>query len=351
MDPPDLTGDGAALWRWVLDPAAAVDVPRDPRSAAAGLSFQLSPALAAFLLAPLAERLGWSPVDEAAVANARLLGRFAAHRQRAVVARLARAGLPFACIKGFASAHTLYPEPALRAFGDLDLLVRPEDRAALVDLLAADGFAFRALPRPWWAIVPSESAPPLVAADGGCNVDIHVAPDADPLPRALDAAAVIAAAATIRIDGLAVRVPAPDHAVLIQVSNIAKDKFGPYAVRKLVDLARLLARHAGALDPDRIVRTARAARLSRPLAATMALLGALGQPARTLVPGTAPLDRAASAELGRIVDGWRTLAAGLPDAVTMLRREWRLGADWPVPLGRAVRRIAGPLGRRRRAEP
>lgn len=349
MDSPDLIDDGAALWRWVLDPASAAAVPVDPDGTAQRLGAVLSPALAAFLLAPLSQRLGRTLLDPVAVENARRLGRFTGHRQRVVVARLARAGIPFACLKGFATAHTLYPDPDLRTFGDLDLLVRPSDRGRLVDALVADGFAFRSTPRPWWGLVPTESAAPLVAADGGCNVDVHVAPDADPLPRALDAAAVIDAAATVTIGGTPVRVPSPDHAVLIQVSNIAKDKFGPFAVRKLVDLARLLDRHAGHVDGGTIEALAVRARLTRPLAATMALLLALGLPERCLPVQPRRLPGGPAAELAETLADWRRLASVPPSPWAMLRREWRLGADWPVPAQRAWRRVAGPLARGRAA--
>lgn len=47
--------------------------------------------------------------------------------QREIDAALAAAGTPTIWIKGFALAHTVYPDPALRSMGDLDFMV-PYDR-------------------------------------------------------------------------------------------------------------------------------------------------------------------------------------------------------------------------------
>jgi hypothetical protein len=44
-------------------------------------------------------------------------------------------GLDYRVLKGLAAANLLYPEPALRSFGDLDLLVRPADRRSAQEAL------------------------------------------------------------------------------------------------------------------------------------------------------------------------------------------------------------------------
>jgi len=53
--------------------------------------------------------------------------------------QLDRAGIPFRVLKGSAVAHLDYTDPALRAFGDVDLLVRSEDFDAAVELLQGVG--------------------------------------------------------------------------------------------------------------------------------------------------------------------------------------------------------------------
>jgi Uncharacterised nucleotidyltransferase len=64
-----------------------------------------------------------------------------------VTRRLEEAGIRPVILKGPALAHTIYPDPSLRSFGDLDLLVRTEDWRSTCDVLAADGYR-RGLPEP-----------------------------------------------------------------------------------------------------------------------------------------------------------------------------------------------------------
>ncbi len=67
-------------------------------------------------------------------------------QERALVeldSALERAGIDYATIKGGANRLVLYPNPALRACHDLDLLVRPADRAAATKVLLDLGYAAR----------------------------------------------------------------------------------------------------------------------------------------------------------------------------------------------------------------
>ena len=52
-----------------------------------------------------------------------------------VLAQLAESGVDYMVVKGPALAYTVYPDPALRAFNDLDLLVREQDWSAMHRLL------------------------------------------------------------------------------------------------------------------------------------------------------------------------------------------------------------------------
>lgn len=333
---------GAALWRWLLAPATLPALPPPPAALAGAerLSRLLSAPLAAYLLEPLARALGRPVVDPVAVERGRLRARFVRHRQAEALARLAAVAVPVVSLKGFAAAHTLYPDPAVRVVGDLDLLVRRADRDPALAALCAAGFAFRTPGRGRLTLASTASYDPLVAADGGCEVDLHLEPDADPLPRGLDAGAVFDAARTVVWNGAAIAVPAPAHALLIAVSNIAKDKYGPFAARKLVDLARILDRYGGALDWTEIRARAARARLERPLSASLALLGALGWTG-TVPAGIACPPGGGRGEFARVVRAWHALALDQPGPWTMLRREWRLGPGWPVPVVHAGRRVAG----------
>jgi hypothetical protein len=62
-------------------------------------------------------------------------------------AAMGAAGVGSVVLKGAALAHAFYPDPAMRSYGDLDLLVRGEDWSAALDVLGELGFR-RLLPEP-----------------------------------------------------------------------------------------------------------------------------------------------------------------------------------------------------------
>lgn len=91
--------------------------------------------------------------------------------QRAARA-LGRAGVQFRVLKGPAHARLDYPDPAMRTFGDIDLLVRAADYPAALRALQAGGFT-RTLPpvhptfdREWTKGATLES-------DDGWELDVH----------------------------------------------------------------------------------------------------------------------------------------------------------------------------------
>jgi Uncharacterised nucleotidyltransferase len=53
---------------------------------------------------------------------------------------LTRAGVQALTLKGMALAHTVYADPGVRPMADIDLLVRPADRAAALEVLHALGY-------------------------------------------------------------------------------------------------------------------------------------------------------------------------------------------------------------------
>jgi hypothetical protein len=73
--------------------------------------------------------------------------------QERFLAECARAGVEVVLLKGAALALDLYPDPALRSQGDLDLLVRPGDVRAAVRAAARAGLWPRALPLWWYRLV------------------------------------------------------------------------------------------------------------------------------------------------------------------------------------------------------
>lgn len=62
------------------------------------------------------------------------------HHARRIMAAFAAAGIEGAVVKGAAFAQRLYPEPTLRTFTDVDILIRETHRHRTADVLPALGF-------------------------------------------------------------------------------------------------------------------------------------------------------------------------------------------------------------------
>ena len=77
------------------------------------------------------------------------------HHIGKVLAQLADSEVDYMVVKGPALAYTVYPDPALRAFNDLDLVVRERDWSAMHRLLVRMGFRpEKDLPQPPPKLVP-----------------------------------------------------------------------------------------------------------------------------------------------------------------------------------------------------
>ncbi|HJQ60368.1 MAG TPA: nucleotidyltransferase family protein [Vineibacter sp.] len=282
-DPTGLNSAAQLLWRALLG-AAIDDRPVPPPTAtdlrilADRLTRRCSAGWAASLLAPLAPVVDAPLVDPAAAMSARLLSKLTQAAQEAALRRMIAAGLHPVALKGFANAHLLYDDPTLRIVGDLDVLLPRSEIGAAVDLFVPLGYRFGGTRQTRWGFISDASYVPFYSPDGVTNIDLHVEPDAWPLPRGLGAADVLGDARALALPGGPVRVPRDEHTLLICLSNIAKDRFGWQTLSKAIDAARLLTRRGASLDWREIERRATLARLRRPLDALLALLVALGLP-------------------------------------------------------------------------
>ena len=164
----------------------------------------------------------------------------------------------------------------MRLVGDLDLLVRPADAAAAAAALADLGFTLEPSPQGSLGVTSDVSFHPMVSPDGLVSVDLHTALDAFPLSTALDADTVLRETVA---GPLGPRL-APHHAALASLSNLAKERFGPYALRHLIDLGRLST--AEPVDWPRVDPVARAAGLGPARATALGALRRLGVPAERL---------------------------------------------------------------------
>lgn len=255
--------------------------------------------------------------------------RLALARQVQTLDRLRAAGRTALPIKGFAAAR-LYDPPWIRILGDLDLLVLPDDVAATTATLAAGGFVPELSPQGALGVTSDVSFHPLVSPDGLVSVDLHTALDAFPLSAALSADEVFAAA-----DG-GTR-PAPHHLIVAALSNLAKERFGPYALRHLVDLSRCALRET--VDWPAVDRVVRAAGLGPARATALGALRRLGFPADRLPSDIDPGFRPA----GRLAHALGHLQLSVPGRLAKVGRE----IGWCYAPGMLLRlwrfRIAGLL--------
>lgn len=87
--------------------------------------------------------------------------------------RFRRAGIDYAILKGPAVAHRAYPDPSLRGFGDLDVLVRGEAFRDACTVLGTMGFRRRlAEPRPGFDERFGKAAA-HVHVDDSMEIDLH----------------------------------------------------------------------------------------------------------------------------------------------------------------------------------
>jgi hypothetical protein len=316
-----------ALWRLLLG-LPGTQQPALDWPGRTGWIAALSPALVGDLVPQM-------PLERDSLHESRLYGRFQQALQLRVLQWIAEAGVRCVAIKGFAAAFLYYPTPASRLLGDLDLLVRPAEMQALVQALQAQGFRFGGAIEKAWGFLSDASFVPLHSADGNCNVDIHVKPDSYPLELGLDTEQVFAAARPIMAGALSVGVPCAEHMALIAVSNLAKDKFAPDGLRKLLDLARLLGSEHDFSWPG-LIETAARARMAKALETTCTLLRAFGTPERLLPDG---LGHLRSRALDRLLQDWCDQAA--PSLLRRLEREWQLSAEPGVAARLMLRRGVG----------
>ena len=86
--------------------------------------------------------------------------------------RLAGAGIDFVVLKGATLAHTVYPDPSWRSFGDLDLLVKATDWRTVHDHLGSLGFT-RHMPEPRKGFDERFGKAAVLTNGDGIEVDLH----------------------------------------------------------------------------------------------------------------------------------------------------------------------------------
>jgi hypothetical protein len=161
---------------------------------------------------------------------------------------LEQCDVSYRVLKGSAFAHLDYPDPALRAFADVDLLVRPEQYDSAVDALTRAGFErkfteFRAGFDRRFGKGNSFKGP------GGHELDLHRTFVMGPFGLTLDLDDLWSSADRFQIAGRSFETLAADqrflHACYHAAIGNARTRLGP-----LRDLAGMLQRSDNPVDVD-----------------------------------------------------------------------------------------------------
>lgn len=336
---------GQSFWRLITAPEDAPPPADEPCLEAwtARLAYLLSLPLADHALSRAQARFGRRFYDAETVTQARLMNRFTRGAQENCLRTIAESGIDFVVVKGLALGWTLYQDPDLRVSpsGDLDILLRESDLTAVVSVLTDLEYRFVSVTDKPWGFISSASFWPFMSPDGAVNLDLHVHPDCYPLYRGLDTEAVFEKSQWIETPQGGFRGPSAEHTLLLLVSNVAKDKFGPFAIKKIIDGIFLLSSGQD-FDWTEIRTLSRRAHLSRPLKAFFALIGELGLDLSRMPGDLRVRPRGlAGLEFDRAVAEWRALFPRELDSVATLRRELLLSAELPVGLYNNWLRLRG----------
>lgn len=226
------------------------------------------------------------------------------------------AGIDVMVVKGAAHASLLYPDPSLRLYNDIDLLVRGPQFAAAVAALAGAGIT-RPAPELADGFDERFGKGATLHAPSGLCVDLHRTFLSGPFAFTVDAEGLFATTATVELMGRTVRTLPPEERLLHCAFHAALSDFEPRltTVRDVVQAAL-----ADDLDIDRLQSVASAwqARGALALALTDAwsTLTPTASPelvewARTYRPGRRERIAIASYRTRRRRWWWQSLAGAL----------------------------------------
>ncbi len=329
---------GNELWRRLLGAASNARV--DATTFPAGMVERAATVAPSTLVASaVGDELSPALRDKAAAVAQ--YGRYLVSRHLQVLQWLGEIDVPVVSLKGLAAGLLDWRDPGERVVGDLDILVRRNDLPRVVDALWQRGFRFGGELKPRWGFLSDASFVPFYSIDRVCNVDLHIEPDSYPLHLGLNAEAVFAAAQTIERNGLQLAVPSAEHALLIAVANLAKDKFSVGGARKLFDIARLLQR-ARPFDWHEVENRAARAHLLVALRTSLSLAVALGLPVDAIpAPWRTPPGGLRLPVWRNLLQSWRQFDNAPASALRLAQREWLLAATPAVAARLGARRLRG----------
>jgi hypothetical protein len=179
---------------------------------------------------------------------------------------LRSAGIDALVLKGVALANTVYADPSLRVFGDVDLLVRPTDFASAAALLVATLGASRELPelRPGF---DDRFGREILLRVGPVELDLHRTLVDGPFGLTIPLDDLAANPETFEIGGIvAQRLGNTQRFLHSCLAAVLGD--WPPRLAALRDIAELLlgGERVGPLDPDAVVTMARRWRVASAVA-------------------------------------------------------------------------------------
>jgi hypothetical protein len=179
------------------------------------------------------------------------------HETRRMVQALTRRGIEVVLLKGVHLARFAYAEPGLRNMADVDVMVRRERLAEAEQVYLAHGYG--PFPRPDVdAFCTRSNHLAKLQKPGVPEVELHWSIERPTSPFHIDLDGVWDRSRPAALDGVAVRVLAPEDALLhLAVHASYHHRFDRAALKGLVDIQALVARHRDDLDWEAMTSRAR----------------------------------------------------------------------------------------------
>lgn len=168
------------------------------------------------------------------------------------------AAIPFMLFKGPALAHTVYPNPHIRTYHDLDILIHPADVERMGTLLTHMGYGFYEEYRADAADEQRTGYHYSLQPSGmpfACIVELHTAPHVSEIGTLSDLEALWKNACSTTILGQPVTIMNPADHLLFLCWHYRFHGFT--RLLWLYDLVMMLRFYAGTLDWDYLIKTAR----------------------------------------------------------------------------------------------
>ena len=208
----------------------------------------------------------WRGACEAANAAAALAVRLE-RRLLAATGLLEANGIAYRVLKGAAVAHTVYPDPALRGFGDVDLLIGSGDWDAAVAVMAEHGYS-RTLGEVRAGFDHRFGKEATMVARDALEVDLHRTLVIGPFGLTIDLPSLFDAPGSVTIGGRELPTLDPDATFLHACYSVAIADDPPH-LRSLRDVARILLSRPP--DPERLLERARSWRAEAVVARALVL--------------------------------------------------------------------------------